>query len=149
MPSGDDDDSTLLTRVTFFGCNNVDKTTIIYDPMRIITSGVSGVATSKGVTNARVLKFDPDVYDDSTVRRTVENGAASFPDKESESVASFDTCFSCLLFAKAKGSSTFMKDGDGTPSDPCRPCYAQFCWEGRSPPIPPPPPPPPRRELIT
>ena len=133
MPSGDFDDQGLLTRVTFFGCNNMDKTTIIYDPMRIIKSGVSGVATTKGVMNAKILNWSPDVYDDKNVNRTVENSAASFPDIENDFESSFDTCFSCLLYAKAKGSNTFMKEGDGTILllDPCRPCYAQYCWEGR------------------
>jgi len=112
--------------VTFFGCDSVATTTsVIYDPYRIINSGVVGATSLKGSVNLQIPIVKETKYTKKDVMNTVLNGQASIPTggNTASTTPDFDTCFACLLYAKGKALNNFMKN-DAT----CSPCYAAYCW---------------------
>lgn len=117
-------------QVTFYGCDELgdaDKTTIIYDPMRIITTGVAGVQTMKGGL-AFNLEGLTDAYTEEEMLKTIENGAASFPRGNGSASPDFNTCFTCLLYAKAKRDGSFLRLADKALDSKCAGCYSAYCY---------------------
>lgn len=116
----------IIRQVTIFGCDNVSsKTSVIYDPMRMVTTGVAGVQTMKGSIALNQAPLSADEYTEQDMAKTVENGAASFP---STLLYDFDRCFTCLLYAKGTKDDHYLRAKDDEVLSGCQDCYKRFCW---------------------
>jgi hypothetical protein len=122
----------LLGRITFFGCDSPERTSIVYLPNRLVNSGASGGPALKSIIDYQVpLMARSGRYSADSVEYAYRNGAAQVPGGDGDEVAAdrFKTCLACLYLTKAtraQGADAFKMKRD------CAECYDEYCYKGAS-----------------
>jgi hypothetical protein len=122
LPQRREDIEPLLGKVSFFGCDAPQRTSIVYLPNRLVMSGASGGPALKSVVDYQLPLMQRTGYTDDSVACAYLNGAAQVPNTDDR----FKYCLACLYAAKATrhlGSEAVSMKRD------CADCYDEFCWK--------------------